>query len=569
MNRKIRIQYILLLNLLMLLTVLVAFVLVIQWFSTKHKGHLIDQNIEMSNRRIKTIVNMQSSYRYKIVNDYSYWDEMVDFIKYRDDQWGQENVVPLMSTYGFDFTMVYDSGGGLVAVYTKGNELEVMNLIPNVTCSKLIFKTGNFHWYTAHNGHTFEVFGATVHPTADPDKLTPAVGLLVGGNIIGQAYLDSLAYLTDANVSLSDEAEPRIDAGTSEMPLAKWQLNDLDGKALKYLHFTRRPEFLGVFKLWSRTYLFVLITCMALVLLIYFLALVKWVGKPLNLIKQVLDGKINVQKLDGLSKYGMELSSIGDLIKKHAEQQRFMAMLKEKAEESDRLKSVFLANMSHEIRTPINGIIGFSELICQDGLTNDSKDEYRNVIKSCAHELMHIMDDIIEISKIDAGVIKLKPHEFSLSQMLNELEALFSHQIALKEKGIRLIVQKPASELSLFCDGYRLKQMLAILLDNSVKFTEKGHVELTYRFNGEYVLFKVKDTGIGIKKEKRDVIFDRFRQVDEQMARAHGGNGLGLAIFKKLADMMKAEVDVESEVGKGTAFRLKVPVFSSEIEVPS
>ncbi|MFT3737846.1 MAG: ATP-binding protein [Breznakibacter sp.] len=565
MNHKIRIQYILLLNLLIVLVVLVVFVWAIQWFGAKHRGHLIDQNVELANRRIKTIVDMQSDYKYKIVNDYSYWDEMVNFILRKRDAWGQKNIVPLLETYGFDFAMVYDATGTLMGVYTKRNELEVINLVPDVLCAKLIFKTGNFHWYTNYGGNTYEMFGATVHPTFDADKLTPPKGLLIGGNIMDKGYLDTLAYLTDAKVSLSDRADPEIDEASSEKQLAMWQLNNIDGHAIRYLHFTKKPEFLGIINLWAKSYWAVLVVCVAAGLFIYFFALAKWVGKPLNLIRQALDGKMDSRgKLADLSKYGTEFASIGQLIQLHSEQQHQLAVLKDKAEESDRLKSMFLANMSHEIRTPINGIVGFSELICQEEASEEAKQEYRKVIDSCSHDLMHIIDDIIEISKIEAGVVNLVPREFSLSQMLFELEALYARQITLKEKNIRLIVQKPVNDVILWADGHRLRQMLGILLDNSVKFTNQGHVELTYKMADNWIQFKVKDSGIGIKREKRDVIFDLFRQADEQMARAHGGNGLGLAIFKKLADMMQGKVIVESEEAKGTSFKLRIPVVIPE-----
>jgi signal transduction histidine kinase len=560
MKDKFRVQHILSFNLMALLIIMTIFAIAAQWFSNIHKDQLISQNIELSNQRIKTIIDLQSRHKSSIVNDYTFWDDMVLFISSRDETWAKENILTMLKNYDMDFALVYDQNGNISSYHTLKDTLNVANIISKAQCTEMIYQMGNFHWFTHHNNEYYELFGATVHPSDDPKHTTSPHGFFAAGNIIDHQYIDKLAQFTNTSIHLAPTGTfKKSDLPKKEVLFATLALKDKNDNPIVDLVLTKQPEFLNLFNLWSKTYLAILIICVAFILLIYYFALAKWVSKPLNLIGLILDQKESLTRIKDLRQYGQEFSLIGDLIQKHAIQQRQMAQLKTKAEEADHLKSMFLANMSHEIRTPINGLVGFSELISQSNDNKELLDEYKKMIKSCAHDLMHIMDDIIEISKIDAGIIQLKPHDFSLLQLLSELDAYFSHQIKQKGKQIRLIIKKPDTEMPLHGDGYRLKQMLNILLDNAVKFTEQGHIELTYRIDKGKLSFKVKDTGIGIKREKRKVIFERFRQCDEQMARIHSGNGLGLAIFKKLADMMHADITLESESNKGTTFYLKIP----------
>jgi signal transduction histidine kinase len=560
MKRNLNIQYLLSLNLLLLLGVMVVIVLVACWLSAKQKERLVEESKTVMAKRINKLMAIQGQSKLLVVSDYTYWDDMVNFVHEKNEDWAYFNIVPMMKDYEFDFAFVYDAYFELV--YKIGNSDGLDDLVAPNDVAYLLQKTGSFHWFIRHEGSVYEVFGSTVHPTSDPDQLTTPHGLFLVGNVVSNAYLAKLSSLVEAELMLGDAVlEQEIPDDTyvlTELPLV-----NIYGNAIGHLHAAQHFDFLALYNNWTKTFLAVLIGCVAIVLLLYHYTLVKWVSKPLSIIGEVLSKTMPLSRISGIYKYGKEYKQIGDIIVKNAEQRRDMVRLKEKAEESDRLKTVFLANMSHEIRTPINGIIGFAELLCNEGDVSNRQD-FKQIIKSCAHDLIHIMDDLIELSKIDAGVLRLTPHHFSLTGTLTELESLYIHLIDAKAKAIRLIVQKPEQEIVLFADGYRIKQMLSILLDNAVKFTDKGHIELTFKLTQNSIVFKVKDTGIGIRKEKRDVIFERFRQSEERLTRQHGGNGLGLAIFKRLADMMKASVTLSSESGKGTTFKISIPLTMIE-----
>lgn len=235
---------------------------------------------------------------------------------------------------------------------------------------------------------------------------------------------------------------------------------------------------------------------------------------------------------------------------------------KEKAEESDRLKSAFLANMSHEIRTPLNGIIGFSELMADPFFNGDQKDEFIKHILNNGQSLLSLISDIMDISKMESGGVTIHRRKIDVNGFLKELRG--QHLLKFKEKGVGLNIEIPRGYLSqnvnVFADENRMRQILNNLVDNALKFTENGSVSIGYKQRINLIEFYVKDTGIGIPKEYHNIIFDRFRQVETSYARKFGGTGLGLAIAKNLIEMMGGKIWLESDMGVGSAFFFTLPV---------
>lgn len=240
---------------------------------------------------------------------------------------------------------------------------------------------------------------------------------------------------------------------------------------------------------------------------------------------------------------------------------------KEKAEESDRLKSSFLANMSHEIRTPMNAIIGFSQLLSDTGVTNKERIHYVNLIQNSSNDLLGLIDDIIDISKIEAGQIKIFKSQYFVDNILVELYDSHNEFLKTKEnkKNLQLIYNRPVGgqHVVVYTDIDRFKQIIRNLLSNAIKFTDVGSVEFGYEIdysqNYSFVRFYVKDTGIGIPEDKLTVIFDSFRQASVSDTKIYGGTGLGLAITKKLVELLGGEIWVESVTGKGSSFYFTIP----------
>jgi len=239
-----------------------------------------------------------------------------------------------------------------------------------------------------------------------------------------------------------------------------------------------------------------------------------------------------------------------------------------KAEESDKLKTAFLANMSHEIRTPMNAIVGFAELLKDPNLPIDQRLEFSNILTSSCETLSEIIDDIIDIAKIEAGQTKIRYSNCLVDEVMQELYTFYSEEIRREEKKIELRL-KSSHRMVMVTDRARLMQILSNLLDNAVKFTDEGIVEFGCRsLEDESVEFFVADSGIGIPEEMHDLIFDRFRQLDNSTSRKHGGTGLGLTISKNLVELLGGKIWLESVTGKGTTFFFRLP-DKSEKEKPT
>jgi signal transduction histidine kinase len=239
-----------------------------------------------------------------------------------------------------------------------------------------------------------------------------------------------------------------------------------------------------------------------------------------------------------------------------------LVIAKEKAEESDRLKSSFLANLSHEIRTPMNAILGFTDLLKESDLSAEKREHYGNIIRKGGQHLISIIDDIIEISKIETNQVKPHFSKVDLHRLLNEVKQLVSVNLPKdKEIEIRLAIPSGNEKQILQTDEVKLKQILINLINNAIKFTEKGWVEFGYEYDSQ-IIFYVSDTGIGIDKEHHEIIFDRFRQVESDTSILKGGSGLGLAITKGYVEMLGGSISLESEYGKGSVFRFTIPVKS-------
>ena len=243
-------------------------------------------------------------------------------------------------------------------------------------------------------------------------------------------------------------------------------------------------------------------------------------------------------------------------IRKQMEAELLIA--KNKAEESDRLKSAFLANMSHEIRTPLNSIIGFSELLADSHFEIEQKDEFIGHIISNGNSLLSIISDIMDISKMESGMVSIRTKEVHVSKIVTEIRKQFLTRF--EEKGIDFQISCESELITIMADPERLNQIFNNLVSNALKFTTKGVVLLEFYPVGKMLQFQVKDTGIGIPVEFHSKIFDRFSQVETSNSRRYGGNGLGLAITKNLIELMGGTIWLESEPGEGTSFYFTLPL---------
>ncbi len=257
-----------------------------------------------------------------------------------------------------------------------------------------------------------------------------------------------------------------------------------------------------------------------------------------------------------------------DLIKTNKELRSSIEELrkaKEQAEESDHLKSVFLANMSHEIRTPMNAILGFSNLILENNVSAGNKNKFVQLIIENGNSLLNLIDDIIDISRIESAKIKINFTSCNVNELLNGLYMYYSDSLVKNKKSsVKIKLSLPPEDSNkekvILTDPYRLKQILSNLINNAIKFTYEGVIEFGYcNKDGHIIEFFVKDTGIGIANDKMHFVFKRFGQVGEYFNENRNGSGLGLAISKQLVELLNGSIWVDSEEGNGSTFYFTLP----------
>jgi hypothetical protein len=264
-------------------------------------------------------------------------------------------------------------------------------------------------------------------------------------------------------------------------------------------------------------------------------------------------------------------TGVGAFIRDITDKKRMLLELqdaKERAEESDRLKSAFLANMSHEIRTPMNGILGFTELLAEPEIGQEEREEFIRIIKKSGKRMLNTVNDIIEVSKIETGQVGLNKVKIDLGQELLEVYGFFSPEA--EAKGLKLELQIPQGEelCRIETDLTKLNSILNNLIKNAIKFTEEGSIRIGYAWQDEdTLLFFVEDTGIGIPLHRQEAIFERFIQADVGDTRAYQGSGLGLSIAKSYVEMLGGRMKLESAPGKGSRFTFTLPCPGKEKEV--
>jgi signal transduction histidine kinase/CheY-like chemotaxis protein len=245
-----------------------------------------------------------------------------------------------------------------------------------------------------------------------------------------------------------------------------------------------------------------------------------------------------------------------------------LIMARDRAEESDRLKTAFLANMSHEIRTPMNGILGFAEMLNDDKLNASTRKKYLDIINSNGKMLIKIIDDIIDFAKIESGQVTIIQDDFSVNTLLRQVRSTFlADRLKRSQSGAKILINRslPDSKSFIRTDPVRLRQILTNLVGNSIKFTREGSIEFGYKpQNDGQLLFYVKDTGIGIPQDKLALVFERFIQADNSPSRKYGGSGLGLAISKAFVELLGGRIWVESKMGEGSTFYFTIPYVPVE-----
>lgn len=509
------------------------------------------------------ILDIRSQSLFSFAKDYSFWDDTVEFLRTRDDEWASANFDLALETYDADWVGAYGMGAEFAyGVDSKG--VKGVSWLP-YTRKQIgdLFRTSSMcHFYERTPDGIVEFYGSQIHNEDDIEK-TYKKGYLFVGRRLSNEELVSLGKTSNSVLAVVGPSDPKVPDSAAQFYVP---LKGPDRQTVAQLEVRRSTpalEFASSLNLTTITLMFLFTLIVVLALLI---SLRRWIDGPLRIISNSLDSRTD-EHLSELAKDDSEFGSIAQSITKAMQLERELKEAHDVAQQSTRAKSEFLANMSHEIRTPMNGIIGMAELLAESNLEPEQL-EMVDTIRGSSETLLAIIGDILDFSKIEAGKLMIEWVPVEVCELVEEVASLLSS--AANQKGIELLTSigsdVPATVLS---DPVRIRQILTNLGGNAIKFTEVGEVvmEVKVAKHGEVedvLEFSVRDTGIGIPESRLKTIFESFTQVDGSTTRKYGGSGLGLTICRRLCELMGGEISAKSEVDKGSEFVVKLPVKRAE-----
>lgn len=520
---------------------------------------------EQFSNEVNSLVELKSEALRNVTHDLTFWDDYVDYIESheidRDQNWYKVNIESIGDSYEVDYTATFDIEGNLISE-NRFEKIKSNFIFPKEVFSK-ISKEKQIRYFHEIPEGILEIHAATIHPTSDPEKTkTKPRGYFIAAKLLDNEYFINLKKISSSDISILN-IQDYITSNNSTIHTLI-QLNNYNGDNIKKLLFTR-PFNLNFNN--TKNILIIILLFFILNLIINILFSKNIVYDPLNLIKTILE-KNDTHAVDKLMKKSGEFGYIGNLFFENNEREEELKIAKDKAEESDRLKTEFLHNLSHEIRTPMNSIIGFSDLLSEPNLNQSKKSEYLKIINICGKNLVTIIDDLIDLSKIDANQMKPNYTAFDLSECLSDIQNSVSYTIT-EDKPIKLILTNPKTPLTLLfiSDEVKLIQILKNLLNNAIKFTNAGTISFGYEIDTEkkIILFKVNDTGIGIDEKEQKEIFNRFKRIQTDETINKCGLGLGLAINKAYIEMLNGEIWLESEKNIGSVFSFSLPLKTASL----
>lgn len=531
------------------------------YYTKKAERQVYHSTVEQFDNEIQKLLEVNSKPILVAINNDTNWDEFVNFIKSKDVAWYTETIVPELNIYEADYMGVYDAGKKFI-IRTPTHKIRSVDFIP-IKEMELLDKVGINKFYMKIPEGIVEVTGAAIHASDDPMKnRTPTSGYFFVVRLVDAEFIKNLEKLTSSSI-LFVHQDVELPAQKHKI-ISLYNLKDHKGQFIGKLLFKRNFE---VYFENAINILYVIIVAFVINLIINLIYTRRLVYYPLDLVRRALETG-NRKAIRELKKSTGEFSYIGNLFEENANQKLELIKAKIKAEESDRLKSSFLANLSHEIRTPMNAINGFTELILNTKVSESEKLEYLNVIEKSGKNLVGIIEDLIEMSKIDSNQLTPNLTVINLDSLVNELYETVKVTINNKDIEFRLIKSKKPAQFNIITDDIKLKQVIINLLTNAIKFTEKGSVAFGFEIDEEQGLinFTIRDTGLGIDEDNHKHIFDRFKRVDSDISIKVGGLGLGLAISKAYIDLLGGSISLESRVGEGSTFYFSIPLQYSKTE---
>jgi signal transduction histidine kinase/ActR/RegA family two-component response regulator len=526
----------------------------IYYYTNKQETDVYQTALKQFGNEVNSLIELNTQTNVSNIVDMVYWDDFVSFIKTQDPEWFRDNIPTSLDTYKADYLGIYDVNGKFINKSSTAN-IATVDFIPKEVFT-LIDKKRLVQFYLKIPEGYVLICGASIHPSIDIYKrVSPKEGYFFIVKLLNKEYFKDFETISNSKIDFKNGAA--ID--TSKTLLVKRDIRDWNNKAINQLVF-QRPFDISFKSTKKIVLLLFIFTVTSILAFLWFFR--RWIYRPLNLITRILE-KGNENDMESLKQTTGEFSYIGTLFKENDIQRKEIDLAKAKAEENDRLKSSFLTNMSHEIRTPMNAIVGFSELLLSEPLSEAEQREYIKVISRSGKNLVSIIEDLLEMSKIDTNQVAPNYSAVNIAEVINELYDTIKISIPA-DKSIDFQILKPQNPLTekIITDQVKLKQILTNLITNAIKYTKQGHVNFGYEVNqrDSVIEFTIQDSGIGIDKHYHKIIFDRFHRIDNDFTIKAGGLGLGLAISKAYVEMLGGSISIASEVKAGTTFSFTIPL---------
>ncbi len=511
---------------------------------------------ELYENEIHSLLKLNSESYSAVVVDATYWDEFVEFTNTKDLKWFNTSIAILIDTYNVEYLSAYSAEGEFI---TKVSTLKIKtkDFIPKEVFRRIKEKKFEKFYMRIPEG-IVEVYGASIHPSNDPFKnKTKPSGYFIMARLLDREYFSNIEEICSSKIKFYSGDEQALKTVFTTI-----SLQDIDKKEVSKLYFRRSYDIDFYI---TKSILCTMAFAIILAWIIFFYYANKWSRVPLNLIKKILK-KNDIDAIEDLKNIKGEFRYMGKLFEENFKQKAELIASKIKAEESDKLKSAFLMNLSHEIRTPMNAIVGFSDLLLDEKTTEEERHEFVRIVQNNSRSLLSIVDDLIEMSKIDSDLIRPNYRNVNLE---NVLKAAFeSASFSNKNANVVVKLQEPNEKVktNIVTDAVKLNQIIINLLNNALKFTEEGFVILDYEVDNanKLIVFHVKDSGIGMPDDFKDKIFKRFNKINAKNISANEGLGLGLAISKSYVEMLGGTISVETKEGLGSTFTFTIPLKYAE-----
>jgi signal transduction histidine kinase/CheY-like chemotaxis protein len=531
-------------------------------YSARQEKQTYQNSQKQFNGEVASVLKLNSEGPTALLTDLTFWEGLGKFTHTKDKIWFKKNIVDNFKHYDFELIDVY----GLDGTSIIGNEYSKIKskiVIPNEALLPLK-ERGFATFFTKTKEGIVEIFATSIHSTNDTSK--SLYGYFLVGRLLNKGYIETLEKNSNAAIKIVDSNFAKKNDPNSLV--YTFDLKNWKNETVSKLTFTRT---LNLAYDNSQNILIIIIVTFIIYILFFIYYSKLWFFSPLNTITAILETG-NKNAIDVLKKAPGEFAHIGNLFEDNRNQKLELVKAKLKAEENDRLKSSFLSNLSHEIRTPMNAIVGFTELLMNTRVQEEEQNEYLNIIDKSGENLISIIDDLIEMSKIDSQQIVPNLTSINIESCIQELYETIKVTIKKNKKiEFSVLENKSPALFHISTDNVKLKQIIVNLVTNAIKFTDEGFVAFGYEVDetNKQIKFTVKDTGFGIDEESHNHIFDRFRRVGGEKSAKAGGLGLGLAISKAYVEMLGGSIELESKIGKGSVFSFTIPLVYDKIEMIS